>query len=128
MLDLYCDYQTTIHGLTYQQLDSAKLVDFWDAEVIHIRSYAFTGLTDVEFLLFPGFYSVYSIRTVESYAFYGMESLTQLDLGFQLFTTLEPDTFAGAPGIALLYLDNGCINTIRSHAFRGLQKSHLFRN
>ncbi|GLH04915.1 Uncharacterized protein GBIM_10542 [Gryllus bimaculatus] len=80
-----------------------------------VETSAFSGLTNVEHLIFPS-----GIRSVEPDAFSGLDTVGLLKLAFMDLTSLKPHTFRGLSHVHVLAIQESDLGVIRTGAFEGL--------
>lgn len=97
---------------------NVKLILLSNNPMMTIETSAFSGLTHVEHLILPS-----GIRTIESDAFLGMDTVGLLKLSFMDLTELSPFTFRGLNNVAVLSLQESDLGVVCANAFDGL--SHV---
>lgn len=97
---------------------NVKLILLTNNPMMTIETSAFSGLTHVEHLLLPS-----GIRTIESDAFQGMDTVGLLKLSFMDLTELSPFTFRGLHNVLKLSIQESDLGVVCSNAFDGL--SHV---
>lgn len=97
---------------------NVKLILLTNNPMMTIETSAFSGLTHVEHLILPS-----GIRTIESDAFQGMDTVGLLKLSFMDLTELSPFTFRGLNNVVVLSLQESDLGVVCANAFDGL--SHV---
>lgn len=97
---------------------NVKLILLSNNPMMTIETSAFSGLTHVEHLILPS-----GIRTIESDAFLGMDTVGLLKLSFMDLTELLPFTFRGLNNVLVLSLQESDLGIVCANAFDGL--SHV---
>lgn len=97
---------------------NVKLILLSNNPMMTIETSAFSGLTHVEHLILPS-----GIRSIESDAFQGMDTVGLLKLSFMDLRELMPFTFRGLNNVVVLSLQESDLGVVCANAFGGL--SHV---
>lgn len=94
---------------------NVKLILLSNNPMMTIETSAFSGLTHVEHLILPS-----GIRTIESDAFLGTDTVGLLKLAFMDLTELLPFTFRGLSNVMVLSMQESDLGVVCGNAFDGL--------